>query len=284
MKKQIKHVLESRASFLLNIYRTINNRRIFRKRFSLLHSKMRRHLYGDKKITVLSGPFQGLCYLDEIVWGPITPKWLGSYEIELNEVIEEIATRNYENVIDIGCAEGYYAIGLAYRLPLATIYAYDTDFISRHQTRKLARINCVQGRVHVLRYCSCKEITQRASACTLIICDIEGFERSLLDPITCPSLLNIDILVEVHEKDWLPSTLQLLKGRFSNTHLVTEVTSESRDKWLEAFESVIPNMIIDQKLLHEAVDECRSNGQKWLWMKMKEAYHRDTPNADKPPS
>jgi len=266
MKNFLKRLLESKAPFLLDAYRSINNRRLFRRRHGSLQKRMHVLFFGGKKIKVLSGPFKELNYFNEIVWGSITPKWLGSYEHELNKIIEEIVSRDYAVIIDIGCAEGYYAVGLAYRIPGVQILAYDTDFVSRRQTRKLARLNGLEGRVKVSDYCSGTEIAQHASDNPLIVCDIEGFERSLLDPVSCPSLLKLDILVEVHEVNRVPSTLDLLKSRFSASHSLEHIVATDRDEWIRRMmnDARLP---IGREHLYEAVNEHRSNGFRWLWMK-----------------
>jgi hypothetical protein len=50
--------------------------------------------------------------LNETVWGPIEPKWLGTYELELHSIIKGILRAEYNTIIDIGSAEGYYSVGL----------------------------------------------------------------------------------------------------------------------------------------------------------------------------
>ena len=253
---------------MLDIYRSINNRRLFGRRFVPLHKQTQKLLYGVSDIKVCSGPFKGLLYINEIVWGPITPKWLGSYETELNDIIEEIVSRGYKTIIDIGCAEGYYAVGLAFRCEGARVYAYDTDVISRRQTKRLARLNQLEKRVVVARYCSGNEIEKRATVDTLVVCDIEGFERLLLNPSECPSLLNTDILVEIHEAKWTPSTLELLQKRFHRSHIVEEVSSTDRERWIQ--QTMVEALLtISKEHLREATNEHRTNGQKWLWMKVK---------------
>ena len=199
------------------------------------------------------------------MWGPITPKWLGSYELELHVIIETIIVSHYTVIIDVGCAEGYYAVGLAHRIPTVQVFAYDTDFISRRQTQRLAHLNGVGRRVNVLSYCSNAEISKRSGENTLLICDIEGFERALLNPKECLTLLQIDILVEVHEGNFSPSTYDLLMARFSCSHRIKVVHATDRQIWVQ---SAIkdPQLGEDRTLLLEAANEHRANGQTWLWM------------------
>ena len=69
-------LLEQRAPRVLDGIRAIRNRRRFRRQFLRLHAEIRHLLFSDgASITVQSGPFRGLRYFDEIVWGSITPKW-----------------------------------------------------------------------------------------------------------------------------------------------------------------------------------------------------------------
>ena len=55
------------------------------------------------------------------------PKLIGSYEEEVHLIIEEIIRRRYSIVVNIGCAEGYYAVGFALRIPDAIVYAFDIE-------------------------------------------------------------------------------------------------------------------------------------------------------------
>ena len=49
----------------------------------------------------------------------LIPKLLGSYEQELQPLLQRLAAQNYSEIVDIGCAEGYYAIGLGGCFPRA---------------------------------------------------------------------------------------------------------------------------------------------------------------------
>lgn len=266
MKKHIKSLLQQKAPKVLYAYQALSNRRLYRKVHKDITTNVFEKYYSKKNIMVLSGPFKGMKYINETVWGSITPKWIGSYEVELSSIIEEIIQIDYNKIIDVGCAEGYYAVGLAYRMPKVEIFAFDIDFISRAQTKRLARLNAVEERVHISAYCSSEDISRISTKRTLVICDIEGFERTLLEPETCQSLLFVDILVEVHEGFGEPSTLSMLKNRFANSHQIEEVDVANRAEWVN---SIISAGIImgDKDLLLEAANESRSNSQKWLWMK-----------------
>jgi hypothetical protein len=88
------------------------------------------HLLDGK--VVLSGPFKGMKYPNLEAFGScIYPKILGSYERELHDTLNSISNTRYSEIIDVGCAEGYYAVGLSLQHPEARVYAYDIDETAR---------------------------------------------------------------------------------------------------------------------------------------------------------
>jgi hypothetical protein len=177
---------------------------------------------------VQQGPFQGMRYVRAVSWGQLVPKLLGSYEAELHEELERLIAGGYDRVVNVGCAEGYYAVGLARRLPSATVYAFDSDAHARYLCRRLATRNGVQERVRVEGTCAPARLGAVVARRTLLVVDCEGCELTLLRPDLVPALAEADLLVELH--DFLePSTSATLVSRFSATHRVTIVDSVERD-------------------------------------------------------
>ena len=87
----------------------------------------RRVLRNARGPFVRGGPFDGMQFTTDCRW-PGFPTYLtGNYEAELHEALEEFIATRPDVVVDVGCAEGYYAVGLALRLPEAHVYAYDID-------------------------------------------------------------------------------------------------------------------------------------------------------------
>ncbi len=265
MRELAKHVLDSYFPTLLDLARALRNRWRFGRRFSTLRRSVKEVLYGhDQAIRVMTGPFEGMKYIDAVVWGSITPKWLGSYESELSPVIDEIGATSYARLVDIGCAEGYYAVGLARLMPHIIVFAFDNDLISRWQLSKLAALNDVEHQLVVGRQCSHETLRTVCKPDTVVICDVEGYERTLLDPCQAPELNQCDILVEVHEYAGA-ATESTLRGRFANTHLIRAIDAADRRHWCDTHDSLLP-----QPLVGEATNEHRSNGQRWLWLKSKQ--------------
>ncbi|HVH77832.1 MAG TPA: hypothetical protein VM782_00455, partial [Stellaceae bacterium] len=71
---------------------------------------------------VVAGPFRGM----RIELSPLSSRHLlgyilGSQEIELREAINRIIARGYRTILNVGAADGHYAVGLAVRAPQAWI-------------------------------------------------------------------------------------------------------------------------------------------------------------------
>jgi hypothetical protein len=79
-------------------------------------TELARRFVDNQGTTVLHGPFAGLMYPRDLLLAqadaPIA-KLLGTYEQELHPVFEEVIAKQPRTIIDIGAAEGYYAVGLA---------------------------------------------------------------------------------------------------------------------------------------------------------------------------
>jgi hypothetical protein len=96
-------------------------------------------------LTVKYGVFKGMKLLpgEESGSGSLIPKLLGAYEYELRPVLEKICHEHYTEIINVGCAEGYYAVGFAMRFPDAKVFAYDIDKGALKLCEEMARLNKV---------------------------------------------------------------------------------------------------------------------------------------------
>jgi hypothetical protein len=168
---------------------------------------------------VQGGPFAGLQCLLQPARHFQPPMLLGSYESELHDVIADIARRPYEKVLNIGCGEGYYAVGLARLLPGAQVHAFDVDPVCQKVCVNVAQANGCADRVVVSGGCTLAELERLAANNTLVVCDCEGAELELLDPQQVPQLSRCDFLIECHE--FLnPAITPVLTERFHKTHHV----------------------------------------------------------------
>jgi len=230
-------------------------------RHALSAAGMIRKRLGSK---VLSGPFAGLSYIERSIGSSYPPKLLGTYEKELWPALDQILRAHYKTIIDIGAAEGYYAVGLAWRIPQCRVIAFEAQTDQHALFRDLAQRNNVDHRITLRGFCTPSALNESLSAAerALIISDCEGFERDLLDPNQRPALQHCDLLVETHELP-APGVCAELRKRFAPTHDIEEFIAAPRfDSDWPAAASFVP-----QRLRSAAMNESRFDRQTWFWMK-----------------
>jgi len=178
---------------------------------------------------VRTGPFAGMLYGHTAHGSQLLPKVVGSYEAEIAAIVRRATLCRYRLVLDIGAAEGYYAVGFARALPDACIKAYEIDRAAREDCRRLALLNGVADRVELNSGCSAETLASLDVSLwgALIICDAEGAEAEILQPQMVGDLSGADILVETH--DFLvPGVTDTLIERFTLSHDITRVVSVPR--------------------------------------------------------
>jgi Ribosomal protein L11 methyltransferase (PrmA) len=209
---------------------------------------------------VASGPFAGMQLDYEALPVHAAPKFLGTYEMELHGCIERAIELAPRYILNIGCAEGFYAVGLAMRLPNSQVFAGDADPKALRATLRNAELNNVRGRVRGVGIVKSGEFDSYLMADrSLLIMDCEGAEFTLLDPANDPILLRTHILVEVHPQ--FGSELDIV-ARFAQTHRVQTIKQVSR-----SMPNICPIPSIDLLL---ATDERRGE-DRWLFL---EAIHQ----------
>ncbi len=211
-------------------------------------------------LKVLEGPFAGLNFVNESAGSMLVPKLVGSYESELHSIIDDLLQCSSEitKIVDVGCAEGYYAVGFAHRLPNVVVHAYDVDPKARRLCRRMAQLNAVSARVKVHGRCDPIALEAVGLNGALVICDCEGFEYRLLDPQLAPSLRGARLLVELHGSN---AETEALLERFSGSHEAQVIPVSARN----------PKEFPDWDFLAEqhrtlAVCEFRNQEQQWVYL------------------
>ena len=113
----------------------------------------------------------------------------------------------------------------------------------------------------------CVDFARYAGSQALVICDIEGAERELLDPSAAPALAGMDLIVEAHDCA-IPGLAKLLEAKFSATHDVRIVTDTGSRIVATAPDWFASLAHLDQLL---AVWEWRSGATPWLVMRRRSA-------------
>lgn len=234
----------------------------------LVHSVMSRqhmltgHLRAALGRHVQTGPLAGLAmFPDNFIEASTCSRLLGYYEYPLRPIFEQIVATQYDRIVNIGCAEGYYAVGLARIMPQTRVIAADIDATMRERCARLAALNNVSDRVEIIGELTHDNLQARIQPGerTLILCDIEGAEDELLDPAAVPALAQCDLLVELHEV-YRPGLTGRLTERFATTHDYRQIETYEATPTLPAFANSLSEL--DRALL---IFEGREGPTPWGW-------------------
>lgn len=173
---------------------------------------------------------------------PSTPTWgyedyaamlLGTYEQELHEPLAKVVQIPPDSIINLGCASGLYASGLARLLRGCPVIVVDLLESALQATNEAWSLNAllstnelttIHGELDFQQF----ERLLAPFASPLVIADIEGSEKELFEPEMVPSLAKAIIICELHDTI-APGTSDLMARRFQDSHSIQLYRSGSRN-------------------------------------------------------
>lgn len=230
---------------------------MWRRRLAVATDRLWRATGG----VVQGGPFAGMTYT-RTEYSQLGPKLLGTYEQEVHDFVRGVIATDPPRVVNVGAAEGYYAVGLLTRTRKARVTAFERSEEAQRLMRELAELNGVAARLAIHDDCT----PERLSACLSrypaapVLMDVEGGERHLLDPVVLPELVSCEILVEMHEFLAPGVTAQVLE-RFRHTHTVRRVPA--RERVVRTVPAVGGLSASDRV---RVAFERSAEDQEWLWL------------------
>ncbi len=218
---------------------------------------------------VVAGPFRGM----RVELSPLSGRHLlgyilGSQELELRDAIGRIIARRYPTILNVGAADGYYAVGLALQSPATRVAAFEALPEMRPVIARTAAANGVSDRIAIGRTCTAADLRNcldAAASPAFVLMDIEGGEVELLDPARVPQLRHADILVETHDAFVARATETLIE-RFQPTHEIECYTARPRvlgdfpPGFLPRIRKWFPRLAV------ELMNERRTGLQRWLFL------------------
>jgi hypothetical protein len=240
---------------------------MLRWRFSARHRRFFRDcpeavLLREFRGCIAAGPFHGMRYLQTASGSALAPKLLGSYECELHPALLELLERRPRTFIDVGAAEGYYAVGVPFLARARGLHSYAVDIDSDAivNVGRLAALNGLSEQVRCAQSLDAALEQADFGPSALLMCDVEGDELSLLDPAARPALYACDLVVELHLDDRGVSPRDELERRFARTHRPEWIPVQPRSLGSAA----VARWCRDPEFLLRAVDERRSRSVGWL--------------------
>lgn len=225
------------------------------------------HLNG----IVNKGPFKGMHYIDEAHVGFVCHKLTGTYEKEIQHIIEQELKIPYDVVIDVGSAEGYYAVGMALFSKAKKIISFEGSEKGRSLQNKLVLLNNVSDKILIKEYCDENLLFQEMSSSDsiLIICDVDGYELALLDNNLNPKLNTASMIIECHNHCYDEMESDLVE-RFSQTHFIESIPVRSSADYADYPNPNLIYRMLPKKYKDFPIMETeRATEDTWLYLKPK---------------
>jgi hypothetical protein len=184
-----------------------------------------------KTKTVSHGPFAGLLFpagSRPENTPALAAMLLGSFEVELHNIISTLVEKQFKTIINVGAAEGYYAVGMALKCPQSNIVAFEMDEVMQQRCCDMAIVNGVKDKLTILGECSAKSFDDMKLDNILIIMDCEGAEADILDDGCVNKLKKSWLLIELHDA-LRPGCSRAIHKRFFKTHDMKFISSSYRD-------------------------------------------------------
>jgi hypothetical protein len=210
-------------------------------------------------LTVRRGPLAGLSYLPELAQssGDLVAKLVGTYEQELHPALAGWIAAPPATIVDIGSAEGTYAVGLAVAIPGVRVLAFDIDTRARELCAAMAQLNGVADRVQVGGECTHDVLNGLEDAVIGLFLDCEGCELQLLQPELVPAMARWPVIVELH--DFVDASITAtIARRFAATHDVQIVEGTARDP------AAVPELDgVEGRVRAALLSEFRPTAMRW---------------------
>ncbi|MDC0898598.1 glycosyltransferase, partial [Candidatus Pelagibacter sp.] len=104
---------------------------------------------------------------------------MGTYEAELHQIVNNIIKKKYQRIIDIGSAEGYYAVGIPFAMKDESmeVVAVEISEVAKKNLKRLIKNN-IKNKVQITDNFDFQKYQDDKK--TLVIMDCEGSEMDYL--------------------------------------------------------------------------------------------------------
>ena len=219
---------------------------------------------------VAYGTFKGMKLSKNTYWSKndIITHILGVYEKHVLKKIIEFSKKGNYPFIDIGAADGYFAIGMAFSETFKKIYAFEIDEEGRRSLNRNIENNFCKDKVVVdieANFETLKEIVDKNKSAVILI-DIEGSEFDLLDDNLLQLLSNCYIVCELHptlSTDGFEKQNMLI----NNAKAFFDVSIIQRESYSPNKFSELNEFTDEERLI--AFGEGRENNMNWLILEPK---------------
>jgi len=192
--------------------------------------------------TVSYGPFKGLKFVGESWWEGDQDRaaiLLGLYEKDILDILERSRTK-YSTLINLGAADGYYAVGALMGGLFEKGYCFEVEPKGREIIAQNAMLNGVKDKLKIFGAATNDFYLQIPSSerdRAVVIVDIEGAEFDVLTAEVFDAFTRSLFIVEIH--DWVEqgeAKIKRLQESIPSNYTLTTVKMGARD--LSQFEEL----------------------------------------------
>lgn len=242
---------------------------LFHRITAVRRQVLSRRISSSVNHEVQHGSFKNL-KLSNMRWGSHdkAAMLLGTYEYEVLIEIERAAI-NKEIFVDIGAADGYFAVGAVFSSLYTKSICFEISGDGRASIAMNALENNVLDKVEILGEATTDSLLEilinNDPKKLFLLCDIEGGEFELFTPEILEALSESTILIEIHDfsDEFKKSFLKLKENALQHFH-IREIMQESRNPNLSAVSSGLHD---DDKWL--LMSEGRARAMTWLLLSPK---------------
>ena len=224
--------------------------------------------YGNK---IAFGPFAGMSLSLDPWWGSYDQisKILGEYEKEvLNKLCNFLKLNQNTIFIDIGAADGFYAIGVAYKNLAKHVYAFEISLKGQEELKKNSLTNKCNHKITIQGKANFENLYKISNELNnaVIIIDIEGDEYNFLEEKILKLFKFSYLIVELHPN-------KIKNGQILENHLIDrakgyfKVSKIYREDLKPNSFKIFNQLPDDERLL--VFSEGRSRNPKWLVLEPK---------------
>jgi len=277
MLSEIKRIYKviKRDGIRLSIVRTVL--RVLRQPDEIERVKIKilNQLALKYDFSVAYGPFKGMSFDRNVWWGTYDgiTKMLGVYEQHILEKLIEFSRKGGATFIDIGAADGYFAVGMAYSKAFDRAYCFEISRPGQKYIQSNAEKNSCADQVIVkgeADYDSLKEILDKENGAVVLI-DIEGAEFDLLSKKVLDLLQQCHVICELHP--WLhPNGYDEQEKLIGDAQDTFNVSVIQRDAYNPNQFSELSDLKDEERLI--AFGEGRGKNMEWLVLEPKQTSSR----------
>ncbi len=251
------------SRIFLKIFKTPNE--IERKKIKVLNHLIQIHDYK-----VAHGIFKGMKLNKNLFWSKhdLITHILGVYEQHILDQLIKFSNQDNEIFIDIGAADGYFAVGSAFSKLFKKVYAFEIQKNGRESLKFNAEANLCDKNIIInseANFNSLKNLIDKHSRAVVLI-DIEGDEFKLLDFKTLNLLSNCKIIIELHPEQVVDG-LNKQKELINFSKKLFDISLIKRETYNPNVFEELDHFTDEERLI--AFAEGRDNNMRWLILEPK---------------